>query len=283
MSDLRNEFESKGFVVLKGIINENLCNQYISSLTKVGETKKNDTWTIPDGVVQNEFFWSIIFNHEVLREVRNVLGSEIKFLQHNDLHYGYSSFAWHRDSINRTYSEKLPDWSEENEKYSIVRCGFYFQPLENNFELGVVPGSHKPDSCISKKEFLEYDKYLSTYFNAKVKIGLKDVLKEKAEWIKTSPGDCVIFDPRLIHTGGEFQATKYSIFSAYGVPNSHLNRHYTYYRHLRYDLEYKTFPEKLKLLLIENGLYLDEKKYFENIDGAWVPSKAFSYVSKLFT
>lgn len=277
------QFDKYGYVVLKGIIKEETYKHYIESLKKIGKTQKKQSWTIPDGIVQNKDFWSIIFNEEVLSKVKDVLGEGFKFLQHNDLHYGYSSFAWHRDGINRSYDASFADWQEDKEPYKMVRCGFYFQPRENNFSLGVLPGSHKMSGLLSKEEFLQQDKWLSNFQNVIAKLGIEDPLKEKAEWIFTEPGDCVVFDPRLIHTGSEFEAEKYSIFAAYGIPNQHFFNHYTYYRHLRYDLGYKNFPKELVAELKKANLYQEEKKYVDSIKGSWVPSKSFAAISKWFT
>lgn len=282
MSDLRKEFEQRGFVVLKGVIPQNEIEQYVKHLKDIDKDKKKNSWTIPDGVVQHKEFWPVITMNKVTEKVREILGDDIKFLQHNDLHYGYSSFAWHRDSINRYFDPKLPDWQEDEEPYQVVRCGYYLQPEEQEFELGVLPGSHKLSGCLSEEEFLEEDKYLTHVQNIKAKVGGKDVLKEKAEWIRTQPGDCVIFDPRLIHTGGEFGGIKYSFFVAYGIENRHFKEHYTYYRHLRTDLKYKPIPAALKTQLKEAGLYASEDQFTEKIEGAWIPSKAFAMVANLF-
>lgn len=282
MSTLKEQFEQQGFIVLNQVLTNAEIEQYKNALEIVGQNKKKTSWTIPDGVVAHEPFWSTIFNEKVLATVREILGDDVKFMQHNDLHLGYSSFAWHRDSINRTYSEDLPDWQESESPYKIVRCGYYLQPEENDFHLGVVPGSHKLSGLVSEETFLEYDKKLSNFENVKAKLGGKDWLKEQAVWIKTKPGDCVIFDPRLIHTGGEFEAEKYSYFTAYGIENKHFQEHYTYYRHLRYDLKYRALPRKLVELLKSNNLLAKEERLKNKIKGAWVPSSAFSFVANFF-
>ncbi len=282
MNNIREQFEQDGYIVVKEALSKQEISHYIKELEKIDSKKKKNSWTIPDGVVQNEAFWPIIFNELILNKVKNILGEDIKFMQHNDLHYGYSSFAWHRDGINRSYNNDYPDWNETQASYKIVRCGYYLQPESNGFELGVVPGSHKMSGLVSQEAFLELDKRLSNFQNVKVKLGGRDVLKEKATWIKTKPGDCVIFDPRLIHTGGEFEAKKYSFFVAYGIDNKHFKEHYSYYRHLRYDLKYKNFSNKLAQQLKENNMYIDEKCYYEKIKGAWIPSSTFSFVANFF-
>jgi hypothetical protein len=282
MNNLKQQFDQQGYVVLHNVLTNDELEFYKNALLEVGKNKLKKSWTMPDGVIQHEAFWPTLWNETVLKTVKEILGEEVKFMQHNDLHLGYSSFAWHRDSINRTYESNLPDWQESTSPYQIVRCGYYLQPEENNFHLGVLPGSHKLSGYITDETFLEYDKKLSNFENAKAKLGGKDWLKEQAVWIKTKPGDCVIFDPRLIHTGGEFEAEKFSFFNAYGIENSHFQQHYTYYRYLRYDLKYKAMPSKLVDLLKSKNLYASEDKLEEKINGAWIPSTAFSFVANFF-
>ena len=59
------------------------------------------------------------------------------FLQHNDIHFGFSSFAWHRDSVNRKHGD-FPDWEEDKEEYQCVRVGYYFQEESAGFKLGMI-------------------------------------------------------------------------------------------------------------------------------------------------
>lgn len=282
MSELKNEFNKNGYFVVKNSFTDAEIQYYIGEFEKMNAVKSRNAWTVPDGVVQQKAFWPIIFKEELLARIREVLGDEIRFMQHNDLHYGYSSFAWHRDSINRGYAETYPDWQEDKEPYLIVRAGCYLQPEEDNFCLGVLPGSHRFGEQLSKEEFCDIDSYLTKTQIAKAKLGLVDHLKEKAVWIKTQPGDCIVFDPRLIHTGGGFERRKYSFFTAYGVENFHFRQHYTYYRHLRKDLGYEAIPSALVNMLKENGLYATEEKYNGKIEGAWVPSNLYSFVANFF-
>lgn len=267
---------------MKNALSELEIQHFIGELEKINRVKSKDTWTIPDGMVQHPAFWPSIFNEKVLSKIREVLGEDIRFMQHNDLHFGYSSFAWHRDGMNRNYADHFPEWQEDEEPYLIVRAGYYLQPESDNFHLGVVPGSHRIGLHISKEEFCELDSYLTHAQIAKMKLGLADRLKDKAVWIKTQPGDCIVFDPRLIHTGGGFERRKYSFFAAYGIENFHFRQHYTYYRHLRNDLGYEPIPNGLAKLLKDKGLYAKEEKYTGKIEGAWIPSNLFSFVANFF-
>ena len=279
MENLKTQFNSEGYLVIEGVFKDQ-ASDFIAELDRISHDIKKTSWTLPDGVFQNKKFWPVLFNKTILSNLRSALGEEIKVLQHNDLHLGYSSFAWHRDSINRSYAVDSPNWLEEDEQYLVARCGCYLQDEKNDFHLGVVPGSHKP-GFLADEQFLEYDKKLTNFSNAKVKLGMKDLLKERAVWIKTKPGDCVLFDPRLIHTGGEFESIKYSFFTAFGIENRHFRQHSNYYRYLRKDLSYQAIPQTLREQLIAKNLYASEEQYYEKIRGAFIPSSAFAFVANM--
>ncbi|MCW5920819.1 MAG: phytanoyl-CoA dioxygenase family protein [Saprospiraceae bacterium] len=276
---MREQFSRDGYTVVRSLFSPEQIAFYKQELDalSVGRSQK---WTLPDGVCQNRPFWDVIFNEKILAAVRGLLGEEIKFLQHNDLHVGFSSFHWHRDSVCRSFG-KGPDWDESAEPYQLVRVGIYLQEKTGGFRLGLVKGTHRPDRLPdNERHFIESK--LSGLTKALSLIGGKDPLHARADWVATEPGDCVIFDPRAIHTGSDFQGTKYSFFVAYGVENSHFRNHYNYYRHLREDLNYQTLHPELAARLRDAGLYADESFDGEPIEGAWLPSKAFSMVARQF-
>jgi hypothetical protein len=277
--DAMSNFQRDGYLVVRSLFSSEQIAFYKQELDKlsVGRSQK---WTLPDGVCQNRPFWEVIFNEKILSTVRELFGKGIKFLQHNDLHVGFSSFHWHRDSVCPSFS-KGPDWDESAEPYQLVRVGIYLQEKTGGFRLGLMRGTHRPDRLLeSERHFIESK--TSCLTKALTLLGGKDPLDNRAVWVATEPGDCVIFDPRTIHTGSDFQGTKYSFFIAYGVENSHFRNHYNYYRHLRDDLNYKELHPELVERLKAAGLYADESPDYETIEGAWLPSKAFSLVASHF-
>lgn len=276
---MREQFQRDGYLVVRSLFSAEQIAFYKQELDKlsVGRSQK---WTLPDGVCQNRPFWDAIFNEKILAAVRGLLGGEIKFLQHNDLHVGFSSFHWHRDSVCRTFG-KGPDWDESVKPYQLLRVGIYLQESEGGFRLGLVRGTHRPDRLPeSERDFIESK--TGSLTKALTLLGGKDPIDARADWVATEPGDCVIFDPRTIHTGSDFQWTKYSFFVAYGIENSHFRNHYNYYRHLREDLNYKALHPDLVERLKAASLYADESPDYETVEGAWLPSKAFSLVASQF-
>lgn len=90
--------------------------------------------------------------------VKGLLGPGIRFLQHTDLHVGFSSFNWHRDSAHRRYG-KGPDWDETEEaargpKYSVflaygipnghfARHRDYYRHARPDLRYGAIPAELK--------------------------------------------------------------------------------------------------------------------------------------------
>lgn len=276
----RPTFQEQGFAVVRNLFATEEIAFYKKELEALSVGRK-EKWTLPDGVAQNPAFWNVIFNEQILAAVRELLGHGIKFLQHNDLHVGFSSFTWHRDSVCRTFGMG-PDWDESNEPYQLVRVGIYLQDSAGGFRLGLVPGSHRPDRYLGASLHQTLERKMSGLNKALSILGAKDPVDEHAEWVATEPGDCVIFDPRTVHTGSDFKGTKYSFFLAYGIDNQHFKNYYTYYRHLRDDLGYQPLHPELVERLKAANLYAGELPSGKPIEGAWLPSKAFQLVAKQF-
>jgi hypothetical protein len=274
------KFHRDGYTVVRSLFSRKEIEFYKKQLDEQSLGRK-EKWTLPDGVCQYPAFWDIIFNEKILVNVRDLFGGEVKFLQHNDLHVGFSSFTWHRDNVCRDFGVG-PDWDESTEPYQLARVGIYLQESQGGFRLGLIPGTHRPDRWLSPKDHQEIERQLSGTSKIFNTLTFKDPLEDKAHWIATEPGDCVIFDPRTVHTGSEFKGTKYSFFIAYGIENQHFKNHYNYYRHLRNDLSYQALHPNLVQRLQEAGLYAGETAASGKIEGAWLPSKAFQMVAKHF-
>src|SRR5262249_20678835 len=140
---LAKQFAEDGFVVVRGLLAPPKVTFYIDRLKELAGGAER--WTQPDGVNRHPDFWPIVFNERLLATVREILGPNVRYLPHNDLHMGFSSFSWHRDSVTRSTGEGA-DWDESREPYRIARVGIYLQRFDQSqFKLGIVRGSHRPD------------------------------------------------------------------------------------------------------------------------------------------
>jgi hypothetical protein len=276
----REQFSRDGFVLIRRLLDEPDVAFYIERLRGLAGDKTR--WTLPDGVSRHRDFWPVIFNERLLATVRAMLGDGICYLPHNDLHVGFSSFSWHRDSVTRGNGSGA-DWDESVDPYRLVRVGIYLQRFEDSrFKLGLIRGSHVPDSKLpgAVRERLRY----KTSAAANVLSGLSGInlVGDEADWVATEPGDCVIFDPRVLHTGTKFHGNKFSIFVAYGIPNSHFLNHWHYYLHMRTDLGYSPLDPELADRLRTAGLLAVAPAADRRVDDAWLPSPTFTAVARKF-
>ena len=286
----RSNLAEKGYVVIQNLLTLEEAQHYIDHLSHrsgigrhdfatpgeksslLGRRGLNQNYNLPDGVAKTAEFWPIITNAKLVNLVREIVDPTVKFLQHNDLHVGFSAIAWHRDNIHRQYGVGS-DWDESDVPYRLVRVGIYLQSFaESGFRLGFIPGSHRPPANGSiplsrrlKEKRLSWvgaAAYLSPSFQEWV---------SQAEWVKTEPGDCIIFDPRVLHSGSYISGPKYSLFVAYGVENAHFHNHFNYYRQIRSELGYQPLDPKLVELLKHNDLYQKEMPMYDFLPDAWTP------------
>jgi hypothetical protein len=277
---ISEQFSQDGFIVVRGLLSEADVARYIARLKELASGK--DRWTQPDGLNRNPEFWPVIFNERLLVAVREILGPGVRYLPHNDLHLGFSSFSWHRDNVNRDVGVG-PDWDESKEPYRIVRVGIYLQRFEESqFKLGVVKGSHRPGTGLTSEEHRRVHRRTSAVANVFSGLSGVDLVGADAEWIATEPGDGIIFDPRILHTGSKFHGVKYSMFVAYGVESAHFHNHWHYYLKLRADLGYADVDPALADRLRAADLLAGEQPTDLRIEGAWIPSPTFSYVARRF-
>jgi hypothetical protein len=178
------------------------------------------------------------------------------FLQHTDLHVGFSSFNWHRDSVSRALGVG-PDWDERDATYRIVRVGLYLQSAGGAFKLGLVPGTHRLVDPRAQKARRAMERTAGWWGHARRLLTGKVPEVPGAEWVPAGAGDAVIFDPRVLHTGTPVDGAKYSMFVAFGVPNRHFEAHASYYRFTRPDLGYAAMAPALVERLQAAGLYHD--------------------------
>jgi hypothetical protein len=267
-------FRDRGFVVVKGLLPPVAVEEHVLALERLSGRSRASFeeyrvgkgwlkrgvyrgWTLPDGVSKTRAFWDLALLPGLLEVVREVLGPQARFLQHTDLHVGFSAVNWHRDSVNRALGTKS-DWDESEEPYRLARVGFYLQShAESRFALGLVPGSHRRGGVLDEAGLLDVERRTAPWRQAVSLVLGRDPLAARAEWVPAESGDAIVFDPRIVHSGSFIQGPKYSAFLAYGVPGRHFARHLHYYRHVREELGYSPLDPDLVERLRQAGLYAD--------------------------
>ena len=119
--------------------------------------------------------------------------------------------------------------------------GIYLQNYEETkFHLNLIPYSHKKKYSI--REFFRFFHKKTRYLNKLRK--LRNILpKLFGTSIKTNPGDCIIFDPRVYHSPSPHLGKRQAIFLSYGEDNQHSDNFITYFTKLRSGIEYSGIEE----------------------------------------
>jgi hypothetical protein len=280
------DFRRRGFTLIEGLLDppqvercvrtmEILSGRPRSSFAAPGSGRRFrgvlGAWTDPDGVSRQPEMWDLIFDPLLLTTVRRLLGTDVRYLQHSDLHIGFSAVTWHRDCVNRQY-RKGGDWDESEEPYRLLRVGIYLQGFaENGFELSLIPGSQRR-GMLGEEELLALDAAVGSWGRLRARWTGIDPLRARATRVRPRSGDAILFDPRILHCGSFIRGAKYSIFLAYGVPGHHFQRHQGYYRHTRHELGYADLDPRLTDRLRAAGLLAEDAAQASTAD-AYVPSR----------
>jgi hypothetical protein len=307
MGDAMDDFEERGYAVFRGLLTPGEVAFYRAELQKLSGVGDGDVgkkvFTCADGVTQNRTYWPLIYHERVLEAVRSLIGPSIRYTQHSDLHAHMASqkslpggpvVGWHRDSACREFNVG-PDWDESLGPYRIVRVAIYLQShAESHSMLGVMPGSHRYEQRPTRSAYQLWSRLLDAEYRAKRalwRLGRGEepyyyhpwfhqwtrptrwpLLSRPTEpvWIKTEPGDCIIFSQRLYHASSPIVGPKYAIFLSYSTEDEHARDHMRYYRYIRTDCRYGPIDPELAEILKEHDLYLEVPDP-RAIEGAAIP------------
>ena len=307
MSDTLRQFEKQGYVVVKGLLSPAEAAHYryeIQELSGVGDADfGKKMFECADGVTKHRAFWPLIYHDRLIEVLHNLLGPTVRYTQHSDLHAHRTADrpmprgvpgGWHRDSACRDFKVG-PDWDESVEPYKVTRVAIYLQNYaESHSSLGVIPGSHRFERRLSGNDRRLWLRVFAAEYRVKQllwKMGLADepyfyhpyfqqrtdpkqplIFSRPAEpvWIKTEPGDTIIFNQRIFHAASPISGPKYAVFLSYSSENGHALNHLRYYRYVRKDLKYGPVDPELAAILKARNLYLEAPEP-QVIEGATVP------------
>lgn len=233
----------------------------------------------------------LMFDDRIQGRVREALGAEVRFLQVSGMQANNDFVSWHRDSACRTVGG--PDWDESEARYAIAKAILYVRG--SNTTLAVYRRSHVEE--IEMNRLQELDRagratVVRSDENANRTFSAREA--DRPIVICLDAGDLILFDQRLYHRGGRFDATndevviekracqqgpaKLTLSWVFGAPNRHSERYYSYFRYARTDLTYAPIDPALSARLRSDGLYLPEDNYFrthaEELDHVWLRQPA---------
>jgi ectoine hydroxylase-related dioxygenase (phytanoyl-CoA dioxygenase family) len=307
MSDTQKQFEKQGYMVVKGLLSPAEAVHYRHEIQELSGVKDADfgkkMFECADGVTKHRAFWPLIYHDRLIEVLRDLLGPTLRYTQHSDLHAHRTADrpmprgapgGWHRDSACRDFNIG-PDWDESVEPYKVTRVATYLQSYaESHSSLGVIPGSHRFERRLSGNDRRLWLRIFAAEYRAKQllwKMGLADepyfyhpyfqqrtdsnqplIISRPAEpvWIKTEPGDTIVFNQRIFHAASPITGPKYAVFLSYSPENGHARNHLRYYRYVRKDLRYGPVDPELAEMLKTRNLYLEAPEP-QVIEGATVP------------
>lgn len=262
-----NNFEKKGYSIIKNFLDEKQIDFYIKEIFKDLKFKNNkETIGGQSQLISNSNYWDLFTNNKLIDCIKSALkNEEVCFVQHTDIHINFGSGIFHRDNSNRKFMSS-PDWDEQKNKYGVLRVAIYMSSYdESGNSLSFVANSHRKQSSLQIKEIKLFNK-IHNFFRKKFNIQIPHFLFfSKVEKIRLEKGDLVFFDERILHAGGKinFKNPKISIFFAYGLKNHHTKNHIKFLNKQSKNNDEKgnnyeqNIPIDLQNVLKENNIYYD--------------------------
>ena len=163
----KTTFERDGYHLVRSILGVEQAGHFRKCINRVfglppeelNNTQINGgTFTLADGVTNTSDFWPVIFNERLLDTVRQLLGDDIRYTQHSDLHINLHGGRYHRDSACREFGVG-PDWDESEVPYKVARVAIYLSDhTDSGSSIVVLPGSHRFESWFNKREYVAWNR-----------------------------------------------------------------------------------------------------------------------------
>src|ERR1051326_7373257 len=257
---LHEQIATRGFVVLRNFLSAKEVREYRKNLLKrAGVTGKTvdpkSTWLLADGPNKYPEWWPLITHDRLLKTMRDIVGPDVRYLRTSDLHLNNVRRIWHRDSPCRNFGIGS-DFNESEIPYQVYRVGIYLQSYsESGSALGLIPGTHHSEPKLMQFEFKFWDRIR---WLCRQDYLLAPVVRVRPVWIKTEPGDAIIFDARVLHAPSRIHGPKLAVFLSYGADNQHSRNFQKHYVQDRTALKYGPLHPDLQKALAKRGLLLND-------------------------
>ena len=111
------DFERDGYHMIRSLLSSDEARHYRHCINRAFDLPAEDldnaridsaTFTLADGMTTVADFWPVLFDDRLLGVVRALLGDDIRYAQHSDLHINLHGGRFHRDSACREYGVGPP-------------------------------------------------------------------------------------------------------------------------------------------------------------------------------
>lgn len=204
-------------------------------------------WDCEHAISLDPVYWWLLSHPRLGAVLRQLLGGEeLVYAERSQskVWIACASTGAHRDCIEQRFGEGV-EWDESTEPYRIANIAIYLQPVIEGFQWGAIPGSHRHEQRLKGLERWFWrlrpgaGRMASRLPGLPIEAGRLPIrivptawpFAAPAEeiWITPQPGDCIFFDPRLIHAGGPVHGWKFALFYSIGLPSRHTTRHAQYF------------------------------------------------------
>ncbi len=260
-SSAKDHFDSRGFFVVRNLLSAKEARECRQNLLKRAQMAEatidpKTTWLFADGPNKCPEWWPLITHKRILKIMRQIVGPEVRYLRTSDLHLNNVRRIWHRDSPCRQFGIGS-DFDESQAKYHVYRIGIYLQSYkESGSALGLIPGTHHSEPRLMQLELRFWDRIR---WALRQDYLLAPVLRVRPVWVKTEPGDAIIFDARVLHAPSRIHGPKLAVFLSYGADNHHSRNFQNHYVQDRKALNYSPLHPDLEKILATRGLLLSER------------------------
>ena len=263
----KNEFLKKGFFVVRNLLSKDEVSEFSKEIDRLYNLEYKKNIKVKMGIHHYEKFWSIINNKNLIESISQIFDKKFHFLYQAGILQTIEAeeYLHHRDNPCRKFGLG-PDW-EDDTNYKIARVGIYLQDYhKTKYHLNLIPYSHKKKYSI--REFIRFFHKKTRYIKKLRKI--RNLLpKYFGTSIKTNPGDCIIFDPRVYHSPSPHFDKRQAIFLSYGEDNYHSDNYIAYFTKLRSGTEYSDINKNFFEFLKQNNLFKPLNPDITNIVGAF--------------
>jgi hypothetical protein len=226
----KQDFEDRGYELVPQLLNPEQVERYAQLARQIASDAAEAKHCLEagrlqhiDGVTARREFWDLIFVPELVQAMRELIGPEIMYVRHTDIHVQHPCQpGWHRD-ITRPIGDIFDTISATPEvPHQVVRALYFLEDTE----LSIVNNSHKRSGMYASM------KAANVAMKFARRLGYGDVIPPaRMTTLKITKGDCVLLNVLAVHTGimVDDDHPKIGVFLAFGAKNEHSIMHSSQY------------------------------------------------------
>jgi hypothetical protein len=247
----KQEFEDRGYEVVPQLLSAEqvdhyarLARQLVNDAAAAKHCPEPGHLQHVDGVTARSEFWGLVFRPELIKAMHELIGPDIMYVRHTDIHVQHPPQpGWHRD-ITRPIDDVFETIASRPEvPHRIVRALYFLEDTR----LSIVNDSHKRGGLYVRMKAANLAMKLAR------RLGYNDVISPaRMTTLKIAKGDCVLLNVLAVHTGILIDADhpKIGVFLAFGAKNPHSIAHSSEYG----ARSGKRIPDDLKRELDAHGI-----------------------------